>query len=280
MIKNILIPQDGSDYSSAALLYGLWLAKRFRARLRGLHVVDIVSLEGPFIRDISGSMGVEPYLNFSAKMREVLEARGAEILASFTESCGREGVECVEESAFGIVANEICEKARTADLIVMGRHGVNEMYEHGLLGSITEAVVRKSQRPVFVTPKAFKEPGKPLLAYDGSPGAAKAMHSAAEFVKELGLPLTVISVSTPGSGADLIHDAKNYLKPYALSVHYEQIPAPSGEAPTVIDKYYKENGHDLLFMGATHHSRLMELVLGSTAEHLMRAAAGPLFIER
>ena len=280
MIKNILIPQDGSGYSSEALLYGLWLAKKFKAGLKGLYVVDIIALEGPFLRDISGSTGVEPYLNFSAKMREVLEAKGAEILASFKDVCAQEGVDCAAETACGIIANVICEKARTADLVVMGRHGVNEAYEHGLLGSITEAVVRKSQRPVLVTPKAFKEPVKPLLAYDGSPGAAKAMHSAAEFVKELGLPLTVISVSTPGSGADLIHDAKNYLKPYALNVHYEQIPAPAGEAPAAIDKYYKDNGYDLLFMGATHHSRLVSLVLGSTAEHLMRAAAGPIFIER
>lgn len=280
MIKNILIPQDGSDYSSAALLYGLWLAKRFQAGLKGLYVVDIVALEGPFLHDISGSMGAEPFLNFSAKMREVLEAKGAEILASFKESCGREGVDCAAETGFGIIANEICEKARTADLIIMGRHGVNVLYEHGLLGSITEAVVRKSQRPVLVTPKAFTEPKKPLLAYDGSPSAAKAMHSAAELTKKLGLPLTVISVSTPGSGADSIHDAKNYLKPYALNVRYEQIPVPLDEAPAVIDKYYKDNGHDLLFMGATHHSRLMALVLGRTAEHLMRAANGPLFIER
>lgn len=280
MIKNILVPQDGSDYSSAALLYGLWLAKRFRAGLRGLYVVDIVALEGPFIRDISGSMGVEPYLNFSAKMREVLEAKGAQILDSFKDSCGREGVECVAQSAFGIIANEICEKARTADLVIMGRHGVNERYEHGLLGSITEAVVRKSQRPVIVAPKAFNEPRRPLLAYDGSPSAAKAMHSAAELLRELGLALTVISVSTPGSGADVMQGAKAYLKPYGINVNYVQIPAPSGEAPAVIDKYYKENDHDLLFMGATHHSRLMELVLGSTAEHLMRAAGGPLFIER
>lgn len=280
MIKNILAPQDGSDYGSAALLYAIWLAKRFKAGLKGLYVVDVVSLEGPFLRDMSGAMGAEPFLNFSTKMREILDAKGDAILASFKEVCGREGVECAAEKVFGIIANEICEKARTADLVVMGRHGVNERFEHGLLGSITEAVVRKSQRPVLVTPKVFHEPRKPLLAYDGSPSAAKAMHSAAELSKELGLPLTVISVSLPGSGADALHDAKNYLKPYGINVNYAQLSAPAGDAPAAIDKYYKENGHDLLFMGAMHHSRLMALVLGSTAEHLLRAAKGPIFIER
>jgi len=121
MMKKILAALDGSEHSSTALQYTLWLAKRFEAEVTGLYVVDIVSLEGPFLHDISASIGFEPFLNFSSKMREVLESKGDAILDSFKEACEKESVSCDSQISSGVVANEICDKARVADLVVIGR---------------------------------------------------------------------------------------------------------------------------------------------------------------
>lgn len=277
MIKKILVAQDGSEYAKAALDYGLWLAKSFQASLIGVHVVDVVSIEGPFLHDISASIGFEPFLNFSAKMREALEAKGKTILGVFEDACAKAGVECESRMAFGIVPNEICEGSLLSDLIVMGRHGVNERYEHGLFGSITEGVIRKSPKPVLIVPKAFHTPKNPLLAYDGSPSASKAMHSAAEWAKTLGFALTVVTVSIPETDGRVLKDAQSYLKPYGIKARFVNL---AGDTPLEVEKFYRDNGHDLLFMGATHRSRMAELVLGSTAEHVMRAVEGPFFLER
>lgn len=277
MIKNILVPQDGSAYGKAALDYSVWLARKFGAGLTGLHVVDIVSLEGPFLHDLSGSLGFEPFLNFSTRMREALEARGKTILGAFEEACKDSGAECETLISFGIVANEICDRAKIADLVVVGRRGVNAQFEYGLLGSTTESVIRRSPKPVLVVPETFKEPKKPLLAYDGSPNASKAMHSAAEWAKMLDLPLTVITATASGEEDGLLEEARQYLKPYGIEASFKSL---KGDAPIVIESHYKDNGHDLLFMGTSHHSRLIEMVLGSTTEHVMRTVAGPFFLER
>jgi len=76
VIKNILLPLDGSEHSQAAFDYGLWMTEKFDGTLFGQHVIDTISIEGTFFHDISGSMGFEPYLDFSTKMREALEERG------------------------------------------------------------------------------------------------------------------------------------------------------------------------------------------------------------
>lgn len=275
MIKKILVPQDGSEYSKSTLAYALWLSKRLEASLIGIHVVDIISLEGPFLHDLSGSIGFEPYLNFSTKMREALEAKGASILSQFEDACRTEGAGCETYLTSGIVPNEICEKAKIADLVIMGKRGVNAKFEYELHGSTTENVLRKSPKPVLITPEQFKELKNPLLAYDGSHSASKAMHSAAELAKALCLPLTVITVS--GGEETLLRDAEGYLRPYGLKMKLANI---KGDPPIAIEKYYNDNGHDLLFMGTSHHSRLVELVLGSTTEHVMRRVAGPFFLER
>lgn len=277
MIKKILIPQDGSAYGKSALDYSIWLSNKFGAALIGIHVVDVVSLEGPFLHDISGSLGFEPFLNFSTKMREALEARGKTILNAFEAACASTGAECETQISFGIVPNEICDKAKLADIVIMGRRGVNAQFEYGLLGSTTESVLRRSPKPVLIVPDEFREPKSPLLAYDGSPNASRAMHSAAEWAKTLNLPLTVLTVSATGEEDSLLNDAKSYLKPYGLQTSFVH---KKGDPPIEIEKYYKENGHDLLFMGTSHHSRLVEMVLGSTTEHVMRMVEGPFFLER
>jgi nucleotide-binding universal stress UspA family protein len=277
VIKHILIPQDGSDHSSAALDYGIWLARRTGAKITGLYVVDIVTLEGPLLHDISGSLGFEPYLNFSTKMREVLEARGEDILTGFVERCEKEGIGHECSLASGVVVSEISERAKVADLVIMGRFGVNVEFEYGLLGSTTEGVIRRASKPVLVVPDRFSEPARPLLAYDGGATAAKAMHSAAELVKTLGLSLTVLAVAGGEEGDRLLSEAKEYLKPYGVEAEYK---SREGAAYREIVSCYEDGGYDMLFMGVSHHSRIVEMVLGSTTEHVVRAVEGPVFLER
>ncbi len=277
MIKKILVPQDGSEHSSAALSYGIYIARKFGAAIKGIYVVDVVALEGPFLHDVSGSLGFEPYLNFSTKMREVLEGRGKAVMERFEEVCKNEGVVCETLTTSGIVGSEICEAAKISDLIVMGSRGVNVKFEYGLLGSTTETVVRRSSVPVLVTPKTFSQPQKPLLAYDGSPNASRAMHSAAEWSKALGLPLTVLTVGEEETKARLLKNAQGYLLPYDVKASFTGI---TGDPADAIVKYYRENAFDLLFMGATHHSKIVEMVLGSTTEHVMRMVSGPFFLQR
>src|SRR5262249_12046884 len=157
-----------------------WLSERLRAKLIGLHVIDIVSIEGSFLHDVSGSLGFEPYLDFSAKMREALQERGRVLLETFSERCRERAIPYDTVLPLGIIANEICDQARTADLVVLGHRGVNEQFSTGLLGSTTESVARKSPKPVLVSPMQFREIRRPLLAYDGSQRASAAMHMAAE----------------------------------------------------------------------------------------------------
>ena len=63
MIKNILVPLDGSDHSKAAVDYAVWITEKFNGMLFGQHIIDTISIEGTFFHDISGSLGFEPYLD-------------------------------------------------------------------------------------------------------------------------------------------------------------------------------------------------------------------------
>jgi len=277
MFKAILVPLDGSPFSQTAFRYGLRLAKAFRAVLVGQTVVDVVALEGPFLHDLSGAMGFEPYLNLSTQMRRVLEERGRQILEDFAETCRAEGVPCESFLDEGIVSSEICERAKSADLIVMGQKGVNARFDRGMLGSAAEGVTRKAPKPVLVTPLHEHPLTAPLLAYDGSAAASKAMERAAEFAVALSLPLTVLYVGDPETGERVLDEARRYFQAYALSPAFVR---EAGDPHRVILSYAGTHGHDVLFMGAYGHHRIIEMVLGSTTEYLLRNASIPVFVQR
>ncbi len=278
MIKNILIPLDGSEHSKAALDYAIWLAQGFDGMLIGQHVIDTVSLDGTFFHDVSGSMGFEPYLDLSTKMREIFDERGKLVLENFREICAAKNVRARTFLDTGLIANEICERAKVADLVVIGHRGVNEGFTAGMLGSTAETIIRKCPRPIFVSTERFTSIANPLLAYDGSQRASSAMESAAEFCAVLKLPLTVLTIGREETAAQAIsQQAKAYLGSYAIDVKYD---IGRGYPEQKIIEYLVNLKYDLLFIGAHGHRRIIKMVLGSTTEYVLRNAPCPVFLNR
>jgi nucleotide-binding universal stress UspA family protein len=278
MIKNILIPLDGSEHSKAALDYGIWMAEKFSGTLFGQHIIDTISIEGTFFHDISGSLGFEPYLDFSTKMRDALEERGKLILDNFAQRCGEKGLRHETFLDLGIIPNEICERSKVADLVVIGHRGVNEEFSTGLLGTTAETITRKCPRPIFVSTKHFKIIERPFLAYDGSQRASAAMESAAEFCSVLHLPLTVLTIAKEEkTGESVLQQAKSYLSSYDIETHYE---LDRGHPEQKIVEYINKLGYDLLFIGAYGHRRIIEMVLGSATEYVLRNSPCPVFLNR
>jgi len=278
MIKNILVPLDGSEHSKGALEYALWMAERFSGALFGQHVIDTVSIEGTFFHDISGSLGFEPYIDISTKMREALEERGKAILEEFSRRCRERSIRHESFLDMGLVPNEICERAKAADLVVIGHRGINEEFSTGLLGGTAENVTRQSPRPVFVSTRSFRAIERPLLAYDGSQRAGAAMESAAEFCARFKLPLTVLHIARDEAlGQKVLQTARSYLASYEIDARYEL--ARGYPEQKIIDSLVNF-GYDLLFIGAYGHRRIIEMVLGSTTEYVLRKSPCPVFLTR
>ena len=155
---------------------------------------------------------------------------------------------------------------------------MNDQFSTGLLGGTTESVARKSPKPVLVSPAEFREVTKPLLAYDGSQRAGAAMHTAAEVTSALGLPLTVLHVArNAADGETVLAEARRYLDAYDIAVTYQVLTGPPHQ---VIIDTLTAGAHDLLFIGAYGHSRIIEMVLGSTTEYVLRNSSAPVFLTR
>lgn len=283
MIKKILIPTDGSANSLTALEYGIYIARKLDASLIGLYVLDVNLIQGPMLTDISGSVGMPPYDGFFDAIETSLNEKADGILRDFQERCKKSGIKAEVKKTIGKISPIIIEEAQSADLILMAKKGEHfHLKEGGLLGSVAEAVVRNSGKPVLITPENFVEIESMGLAYDGSDSASKALKLSLELSDQAVWPLTAVIITS---------DAK---KAAALSTQIEDMNQKESVAPTSdceiiilsgkeqdeIIKFIRESAVELMVMGAYGHNRLRELLLGSTTSHVIRKSPIPVLLTR
>jgi nucleotide-binding universal stress UspA family protein len=193
MVNKILVPVDGSVNGFNALEYGIYIARQLGASLIGVYVLDVNLIQGPMFTDISGSVGMPPYDGFFEAVETSLNEKADFILKDFASRCRRAGVSFETKKPIGKISQVIIEEGQNADLIVMARKGEHfHLKEGGLLGSVAEAVVRNSGKPVIVTPENFIEIESMAIAYDGSEPAKKALKFSVYFSQNTAGPLTAI----------------------------------------------------------------------------------------
>lgn len=138
--KRICCPVDFSDASRAALEVAADLARRNGATLTLLHAYPIPGYTLP-----DGSVVASP------NMMQELAAAAEQHLADWRAEAERLGAAGAKtEKVVGEPAREIVAwaGANGADLLVLGTHG-RTGFEHALLGSVAERVVRKAACPVL-----------------------------------------------------------------------------------------------------------------------------------
>ena len=220
MIKQILVPTDGSENSLTSADYAINLALLFNATIRGLFVKDVKILTGPLIHDIGTSIGgMVPYGTFNQTIREILESQADAALNQVEGKCTQAKVTFAREIREGIVSREIIKSADDCDLIAMGKMGAHAEWRDVFLGSNVEFVVRQTHKPVLITPSEYKPFRKMLIAYDGSSFADKALRSGAEIAQAMKLPITVVCVADKKDEAlQPLSKAKTFLEDYKLTV--------------------------------------------------------------
>src|SRR5664280_1558428 len=283
MIKKIFIPTDGSANSLKALEYGIYIARKLDASLIGLYVLDVNLIQGPMLTDISGSVGMPPYDGFFDAIETSLNEKADCILKDFQERCQKSGVNVEVKKTIGRISPIIIEEAQNADLILMAKKGEHfHLKEGGLLGSVAEAVVRDSGKPVLVTPENFVEIESMALAYDGSDSALKALELSLELSKKAVWPITVVIITSDAKKADTLSaqiEEMNEKDSSAPMADCETIIL-SGKDQDEIIKFIKEGSVELMVMGAYGHNHLRELFLGSTTSHVIRKSPIPVLLTR
>lgn len=139
MFKRILVPADGSETATKALVAALQLARDAGGRVRIVHSLDELAYVSGYdygadlmriVREHAGTVLQEAM--------DLAKASGVPADSKLVEAPGRRLGEVVADEA----------RAWEADLIVVGTHG-RHGFSRALLGSGAEQVIRMSPVPVL-----------------------------------------------------------------------------------------------------------------------------------
>jgi nucleotide-binding universal stress UspA family protein len=294
----ILCPVDLSETSSRALDQAIALARSCKARLTILEV----SWAGlPPIAYPGSATGASTPLLLPHQLEELREE-----LRRFAERGTAAGVTMDLQIREGAVVPMILDEARTigADLIVIGTHG-RSGFDHLLLGSVTEKVLRKAECAVMTVPPGDRT-AKPapaahtiVCAVDFSPASIKALDYALSLAQERSATLALIhvfdwppdrpiprgfeleTVAYRGKAQDDTRAQLHALVPddaraWCRTEELVTIGRPHEE----IVRLARDRDADLIVMGVHGRSSLNLALFGSTAHQVVRHASCPVVTVR
>lgn len=291
----LLFATDFSRCSEQAFEHALWWTERLSAELLVVHClaseIDAYDLDTLPVVDL-------------AAQREVARGRALEGLEALAQKAAARGLRAsVEVLEGGPVAVALCDlaAARKVDLVILGTHGRRGLGRF-FLGSVAEKVVRTSTRPVFTVREAEAAPVPGVAAViapvDFSEGARQGAKAALALALRFGVPLHLVHVIDPALEAGLFMPGAfpvlvsntGELKAAAelsLGRLRDELVAGLPAAPVVeLAVLYGSPPYELtdlargipsawIVMATQSHHGLERLLLGSTAERVLRLTSGP-----
>ncbi len=284
-MNTILTCTDGSAYAPGVYDHSAWAATRTNASVHVLHMLD-PHREHAEHSDLSGNIGfdtgealLEELISFEEKKNRLARLRGKAILEDAKRLLTDSGVANITtEQRHGSLVENIEELEVTVDLVVMGKRGESATLAKSHLGSNLERVIRASIRPVLVVPQNFAPVGNFLIAYDGGPSVEKAIQFAVDQPLLRGLSCHLLRAGRIDANAEwFLQEAAAKLRAVGYEVAAHATP---GNPEQVIADTIKREDISLLVMGAYGHSRIRQLILGSTTSEMVRTSRIPVLLFR
>ena len=278
----ILACIDGSQYSQSCCEHATWAAQRMKAELEVVYVTDLRQFEVPFVADLSGSLGLQPYQSIMGELQQLEEQKAALVLdraEGLIREAGYEG-EVVRTHKTGFLVDSLSELEESAELIVIGKRGENANFATEHLGSTMERVVRASSKPCLVASRSFQPVEKALLAYQNVPSCNAAIDYFCNSICFSDIELHLVSVSRNDDEAGVLSElkaAEDRLRAAGLTVSCQML---HGAVAPALSAYAKETGVGMLAMGAYGHSKIRHLIIGSTTTEILRDCRLPTLLFR
>lgn len=290
--NKILVPIDFSEYSERAFNYALALSGRFGSQLTLINIDEL-------FRSVYPEDGMQIY-----NLEETVQKR-VEFIQSQFQKYIQQAAEKNIAATYAIVRGDsVSEKLlehitqNQYNMVVMGTHGRTGL-KHVFLGSIAEKIVRLSPTPVLTIHECvdcFKVK-KILVPIDFSAYSLQALEYAKSIANSLGSEITVIHVierviypAFYPEGYYPIVDFEPKLHGQILDsidTFLKQIPdfkadkvVTAGRPSDEIINYANNNPIDLIIMATRGLSGLQHLIVGSTAERIVRLSSIPVLTVR
>ena len=270
LINRILAPTDFTVHANAALETAADFARAFDATLILLHVIDIPSYKAVFF---DGDIQTPDQMAQNFAMGQLKE---------LTNESNFQGIEVQTIVASGKIFSTIVEEAQkqTADLIVMGAHGLTGL-EQLVLGTNAKRVIHSTSIPVLTVKEPLKihEIKKVAFASNFNQEYAYSFPSMYQYIEAFNAQINLVKVITPRNFETTAY-SKRTIDDFAISLNLQDY------RPHIINAQSVEQGlswfchsfdMDLLFMPTHGRKGIARTWSGSHTEKMGQDYAVPVF---
>jgi nucleotide-binding universal stress UspA family protein len=274
--KTIVAQLDTGTHAKHRLDAAVALAERFDAHLYGVY--SEFTLDPRFYYQADRQHRYEvPLADLCRERRERAEHMFRVRLASTKVEHDWRASEMTGGSS-------VIDHARCADLTIVGQHDPNEPDAY-LADRFPESTIMGAGGPVLVWP--CKNSPSPLgttavIAWDGSREAARAAYDALPLLSRA-RRVDIVSIRTDrdpplGDGRAASDLARSLIR-HAVRANVIELSVPRGaHVEEALTSYLKSQSARLLVMGAFHHGRVRETLLGGFTRAVLREAELPVLM--
>ena len=277
---------DGLATTHAVVDGAFWAAERLQAPMALLHALERPEPMPP-VGDYSGVIGMGAQDMLLERLNTLDEER-THVAQEAARRMLDEAQARVDQTRIpslqvllrhGELTDVLLEHEDGARLFVLGRQHRATAARKLRLDHRVESVIRNVRQPVMVmTTPEFTPPEGFVVAFDGSTTARRAVEAVARSPLLRGMPglLAMAGEPTPEM-LEQLHGAQAQLQQAGFAVDTRVVPGLPEEAlPALLQSL----GNMLLVLGAYGHSRIRQLIVGSTTTALLRLCSVPVVVLR
>lgn len=292
-IRNVLVPVDFSPPSLGAVEFALPLVKQFGA---DLHLVHVFASDYPITALVALPLAL-PEVEINESVHQQLK----DVAKKYSIDLRRENLHALKGRPF----EEICRLARdiSIDLIVVATRG-HTGWKHLALGSTAERVVRYSPCPVLAVHQATSKTGKPQLDFrkilvpiDFSECSMKGLEYAKAWARQFNSTLVLLNsvhfeyyvASDEYARYDLPllmqqaeKAAREQMRDLVQKTDWNglkiEMSLQVGHAGQQICERAEDCGADLIVTSTHGTTGFKHVLIGSTAEYVVRHASCPVLV--
>lgn len=272
MYRDLLIHMTSDTAGERRLTYALALAETLNARLTGTEV-----LTTPDVPPVYKPSSV-PEVAHALQSHASREASAAEAL--FASLVKRRPIASRWVGAKGDLVGKLVERARYADLLIVGQEGTEVSPELNPF-NLADQLLSRSGRPLIIVPEHLANPPQPrriLIAWDGSREAVRAVHDALPLLRAGEVSIVAANPEDEHLAKDISNptDLIDHLQMHGvIARHHHARRSRSGtERALLADSQH----FDFLVMGAYGRLPLWELLFGGVTVSTIRKSGVPIFM--
>jgi len=253
LFSDLIVALDNSPNSWNALDQAIIIARMENSRIHGIHV-------HPKVTETSRKEHLHLQQEFESRCLNA-DCNQFDFLVSAGE-----------------ISKTITEHARFADLVVLPlNHPPGDKPINRLSSGLT-TLIRSCPIPILTVPRKPTQLKKIVLAYDGSFKAIEAMYLAVYLGSQMQSSLKVLT-STSGleDPISILDEAKAYLSPFPIESKYI---LSKSSIPDEIGQIHRDGEVDLLLIGGYGGGPMLDIMLGSVVDQILREIQLPILICR